>query len=860
VSTRRTRPRSRAWRRVSIPVTVLLALTAPRSLAAQVTGYEEGILEVTAERLPPLTILALIDSAGSVLLPLTQTLDYLGIGYTRTDSTFAITRLDGGNTHVSAVTRTIEHARGTMNLTPAQLVLVDRELYLHSDLHRVVLEGEVTVDMSRLQVMFTRSVPYPAQQRIVAEQRRAMLLLREQQLAVQMERDTVSYRSYTGIGIADWQVATNGLDPTRLTTLRTQAGAAVLGGDLNAGVTVEAGHDATETMRDFTLRYHRVFPTGPYVTQVRAGDILSSGLFARFMRGVEVSNRPFVRQYDLGTILVRPDLPTGWEYEVLQGNQLLGYSEGTRDPVAVTLRSGSTPLQVRMYGPAGQEVVSTLLYQTPVSLLPARAFEYAVGGGVCDGNACDGYAHGDARWGYSSLFTVGAGFELVDDTLDSHVRPYLLSSFSTGTFATGEVTVMPGGVYSGLFAFYPRDGTLAHLRATISEPGFGPISLLPGDRSRWDVEAMWDERLSGTLPLQTLRATVSVGGIAGRTDSWRVSAASSIQRGYLEVRYDHDDLQQEPHLFSGRATVLTPFRVAGRTLLPVVNTGLGVNQVGLRIAELGATLQLRANMNISANVQWSRGLSRPTLNVAWAARLGTVQTQIRAVSSERSGGTSAAIAGGSIALARDGSITHFPITRIGYAGLYGTVFIDRDGNGIFNNGDEAVPHAAVVAGTVQAVADDEGRYHIWGLQPYEVAEVSIDSTRIADPGLTTLHPALLVRPAPNVARRVDLPLVQTRELIGTITAHEDVSTVGALTLEITNLDSGTTMTTVTFSDGQYYVSRLRPGRYRLRVAQTTLDLLRAAPDPANLDFTVTAAGQDVIELPAIHLRPRSAPR
>jgi hypothetical protein len=385
--------------------------------------------------------------------------------------------------------------------------------------------------------------------------------------------------------------------------------------------------------------------------------------------------------------------------------------------------------------------------------------------------------------------------------------------------------------------------------------------LLPGDRSRWDVEALWDERLGGTLPLQSLRASVAVGGVAGRMDSWRVSTASSIERGYVELRYDHDDLQQEPHLFSGRATMLTPVRVAGRALMPVTNVGLGVNRIGLRVAELGATLQVRNNMNLNGSIQWTRELSRPTLSFSWVARLGTVQAQLRAVSSERSGGTSAAIAGGSFAVTRDLSVTHFPVTRIGYAGLHGTVFIDRDGNGIFNDGDEAVPGAAIVAGNVHAVADDQGRYRVWGLQPYEVAEVSIDSTRIADPGLTTLHAAILVRPAPNVARRVDMPLVQTRELIGSITAHEDVSTVAGLTLEITDLASGATTTTVTFSDGQYYVSRLRPGRYRLRVAQTSLDLLRASAEPAAREFTVSAAGDDiVVELPAIHLRPRSLPR
>src|SRR5690606_24393497 len=151
--------------------------------------------------------------------------------------------------------------------------------------------------------------------------------------------DTVPLAPITGAGILDWRLATRGLDPTDLTTLRADLGAALLGGDITAGALFEMGSDAIETFRDPSLRYHRVFTGKPWLVQFAAGDVLTSGLFSRHVRGIELSNRPFLRSAELSAVFVQPDLPAGWEYEVFQGNELLGYSElGTFDPVAVPLR------------------------------------------------------------------------------------------------------------------------------------------------------------------------------------------------------------------------------------------------------------------------------------------------------------------------------------------------------------------------------------------------------------------------------------------------------------------------------------------------------------------------------------------
>ena len=61
---------------------------------------------------------------------------------------------------------------------------------------------------------------------------------------------------------------------------------------------------------------------------------------------------------------------------------------------------------------------------------------------------------------------------------------------------------------------------------------------------------------------------------------------------------------------------------------------------------------------------------------------------------------------------------------------------------------------------------------------------------------------------------------------------------------------------VTFSDGEFYFPRLPAGTWTLTVAASSLQALRAAPDPQPVTFVVPAtAGADPVQVAPIQLRP-----
>ena len=143
-------------------------------------------------------------------------------------------------------------------------------------------------------------------------------------------------------------------------------------------------------------------------------------------------------------------VPAGWEYEVYQGEQLVGV--GTRDapePVAAQLGYGATPVRIRMLGPAGQERTEELTF-----LVPAAAGARRASGATARAAApaatptpCDAFGYGDVRYGVSRSLTVGLGGEhTARDSGSAATRPYGMLSYGLRPDLRMEVRARAGAL------------------------------------------------------------------------------------------------------------------------------------------------------------------------------------------------------------------------------------------------------------------------------------------------------------------------------------------------------------------------------------------------------------------------------
>jgi len=367
----------------------------------------------------------------------------------------------------------------------------------------------------------------------------------------------------------------------------------------------------------------------------------------------------------------------------------------------------------------------------------------------------------------------------------------------------------------------------------------------------------WFTEAGGTVHLGLFPGRGQLLGVQARTrgrtpgavDAWQSSVTSGYGRvqvtGAFESGFQARDVATlQAHVFLPRSVF---------PALPDLNLTSRVDwSAGLRAATLGASFRPHERANVTLSAGWNGETGEPELAIALITRTPAAYVQTNGFSQ---GGRKGAFveAGGGVALGR--GVVASPFETMGRGGVAGRVFIDDNGNGAMDPGEAPAPGVPVVVGGERATSDSTGMYRSWGLLPYAVLPVAVDTLNLAVTDVAPRAPEYLQRLTPNAWVRVDLPLVRTREASGRVRWRGAQGALAGITVEIRREGDREPRRAVTFSDGEFYVTRLPAGEYTFAIAASSLRALGAAADPPTLRFTVPAApGGDAVDIPALYLR------
>jgi hypothetical protein len=431
----------------------LAAVVAGAPLAAQETppGYEQGIYDLRVGTLTPLSVPVLLDERGAVLVPLRPLLELSGAPFRVVpDSGLAVvSRPRGAGQAVLDVRAGTLAAATRVTLAPGDALVWASDVYATVPRAAQLLEAEAATDAAELTVRFTRAVPFPAQERGEAESRR--------QFESGLGRDgpavdprSVPFQPRTGGSVLEWGVSTSTPDLAVPDAASASVGLGVYGGMLQVGASVANPGNGEPPRTDPMARFRRVFPLNRWVRQVQAGDVATENLRVRAVRGITITNAPFIRDPLFGSVQYDPGLPAGWDYEVYQDGRLLGFSHGAeRAPVSIPLGYGSTPVRVRLYGPGRRAGGVRAGVPRPGDAAPRRALAVRRGRRRVRARPdCRQMGYVDVRHGLSRALTLFAGADALAGD-ESRVRPYGGASLAGGSAWAAQVEAMAGAFVQG---------------------------------------------------------------------------------------------------------------------------------------------------------------------------------------------------------------------------------------------------------------------------------------------------------------------------------------------------------------------------------------------------------------------------
>ncbi len=743
----------------------------------------------------------------------------------------------------------------------------DGELYVGAERLGDLLGTAIVVDWSGLTATVMDAGMLPIGQRVQREAAREALARRRERVPADF-RLGLERQRWDGL-VLDYSLFAPGGQPLGAGSYSFELGTDAFGGSLAIGARSLGRADAGVVRGDAS--WTGVWEEHRWLRQLRLGDGFSTGPRARELRGVTVTNSPFLRPTLLGTSRFLGRLQPGWSVEAYQDGQLIAVdtADGSgRYGFDLPVRYGENPVDFVAYGPLGDVRQFDRTYRVLSDLLPARQFEYGLSGGACRDPRCRASGNLDLRYGLSSRVTLQGGADRFwRDSLADLWHPYAqVTANPTNTWAL-ELAGVGNALVRGSVLFEPSVNLRVSAQAAVFDTRTSlPIVTVAGQRSAW--------ALSGFLrPLPRFGLFYFEGsldqirGLTGATTRARVGA--SVQAG--ETRFmPYARVERQA---AGGADVTRPFVGVSVYVLPQPRWGPVLGSTFFRTslesqvsagaprltqAALFASRPLWGGVSLETGVVWQRGSRGPLVQVTLNTYLSAVRSYTTMSATAGAPATMSQSVQGSVLWDRAGGrLVAAPGPSIARAGIAGRVFLDRSQNGRRDPDEPPVPGVRVIVGSQPVVSDSNGAFRVWDLLPFEPVDVLVDSLSIDSPLLVPAFATATLVPNPNRFRTLDVPIVPAGVIEGRVwrVIGGVREPMGPLLLVLTDHRTGAHRRFASFSDGTFYLMGVKPGDYELAVDEASLAVANLAVAPLHFTLAPEAApdGRSGLDL---LLRPR----
>ncbi|HKI45396.1 MAG TPA: OmpA family protein [Balneolales bacterium] len=640
-------------------------------------------------------------------------------------------------------------------------------------------------------------------------------------------------------------------------------GGNLLGGDFNGRIMGNYSKDNSQIrIEDAYWRY--VFGNA-MLNQFKAGDLMSDGLGSFEFYGAEVSNEPAYMRTLYSNYLVDGYTKPGWDVDLYLNGQYAGSRKSDASGYyrfRIPLTYGSTYIDLTCYGPDGEVQQERRKLQIPFSFVPAGTVNYKIdAGSIRYSSAYPTVSNGpllqsNVSVGFTNWLTSRFGFDYLD-------KPYYYNATSIriGPNYVAALKMAPKTLYSAAFnAVYPSNASFSvQYDRFIGTSAYHPFS---GNE---------EFNVSGYVPFRLLKKQFNLHLSSGvhrfsNSDVYDNMAGVNVLFNSFNMSVDYRKFGLSDYI---NTTVLWALQnlpdktgiIKGSILRSSMDYNLNVH----RVENLNLSLSKAVARYLRLDVEWNRNLLHHFDNLSLRVTLALPSALVIS-SYEHTPNMDLFAQNIQGSIGYDGAEHELVPTNRMWSHLASAtfrMFLDANGNGIFDPGEQLVDDAGVdFRESVTKQRDKKGAIHVINLQPYKRYNVKIDLSKVKNPLLVPGKTEFSFITNADVFTKVDVPFYISGIIEGKVDLNLDkaMNDLSGIRLYARSLDGkGDVKTISTFSDGSFYTMGLLPGRYRLYIDPRQLDMLDAKSYPAadTLEIKQEKDGDQIGNL-AFVLRPRSA--
>ena len=726
----------------------------------------------------------------------------------------------------------------TYQLTSEDFIQTPTTLYLRSDYFGKIFALNTVFSFRRLSVNLNTELELP----IIREKRLQKMRDNLKNVRGIVTADTTLERSYPFFkaGMADWAVTTtqqtNGQSDNRF---NLGLGTMIAGGETNVLLNYSTKVPFTSRNQFYQWRY--VDNESKVFKQVTAGKIFTratSSLFAPVV-GAQVSNSPLVNRRSFGTYTLSDVTEPLWMVELYVNNVLVNFVKADASgfySFEVPLMYGNTLVNLRFYGPYGEERTEDRAINIPYNFVPKNELEYTLSAGMVENDERSKFSRLNFNYGLSNTLTIGGGVEYLSGVTSGEVMPFVNTS----------VRIFPGLLFSGEYTYKVKaDGLLSYRTPSNFQIDLNYINY-DKDQTAINFNYLEERKLSMSMPIRnklfSAYTRFSLNQIILPTTQFTTAQLllSGVVMGIstnLTTYGLYNDRTKKPTIYS---TLSQTYRLPSQLLF---SPQLQYDFSSERFTNLRLSLERPVFERGFMNLGYEHNFLGNTYTFQVGLRYLFDFAQTSATSRiGNQNSTFVQSARGSL-LFDDSTnyLTYNNRSSVGKGAITVIPFLDLNSNGNWDETEPNVPGLKLKnLGGRLVYNEDKTIIRIYDLQPYVQLLIEIDPISLDNIAWKVRNPVIAIETVPNQFKTLHIPIEVLGEVSGMVYFKDDSGTSGQgrIIVNILNEAGETAARILTEGDGYFTYLGLRPGKYKAVIVADQLENLDYSVAPMEFTFEI----------------------
>jgi hypothetical protein len=668
----------------------------------------------------------------------------------------------------------------------------------------------------------------------------------------EVKADTSIGRSYSlfKAGMADWSVYnTQQENRAPFTHLNLNLGGMVAGGETTVNLNYFNSQSNNLKQQQYLWRF--ADNNQPLLRQVLAGKIptFATSTLPASVVGLQFTNTPTTYRRSFGTYRITNTTEPGWMVELYVNNILIDYVKA--DPSGfyqfdVPLVYGNTAINLRFYGPWGEERSNEQNINVPFNFLPDKEFEYVVSAGLVEDTSSSRFSRAAFNYGLTRNITAGGGVEYLS-SVGKAPMPFINTSIKIykNILFTGDHSYRIRS--RGILSYTTKSNVQLELNYSYYDKNQKAINLRYLEERKFAVSIPFTTKSLHAFSRFTLNEIV----IPGYKFTTANLLLSGVYRGINTNLSTYAVLTRQAQNTNIYSDLAQTYRLPKNLLFtPQIQYSFSRHSISSTRVELEKRFAARAVINIFYDRNFFAYTQYAGIGLRYDfsfVRMGATVRQGRNNSSMTQQ------ANGSMTYDKKSKYLGFNNrSSIGRGGITVQPFMDLNSNGKRDINEPKVSGLRILTkgGRVFNNVKDT-TIQIFDLEPYAKYLLEIDKASFENIAWVIKNNTINVSVDPNQLKLVEVPVTIAGEASGTVQISKNKEQKGQGQIKVNIHRNGTLVAqTLTESDGFFSYMGLKAGPYTVQIDPIQLKnlKLKSTPETLQIDIVQKTEGDMADEL------------